>query len=785
MLRILFLFNVIAIYTSVKAQNYVPELNDAKFKIKNAIEIKAYSFPLKDIRLLDSPFKHAMDLDGKWLLSLEPDRFLHRFRKNAGLEPKAAIYGGWETESLSGHSLGHYLSACSMMYAATGNKEFLEKINYIVDELAICQDKRATGYVGAIPNEDTLFAKLSRGDIKSGGFDLNGGWSPWYTVHKVIAGLIDSYLYADNEKALKIAVKIGDWVCNTLKNLNEAQFQKMLDCEHGGMNEVLINLYAITANKKFLELSLRFHHKAILDPLENLQDKLANKHSNTQIPKIIGCARRYELTASKSDSIISQFFWSTLINNHSYVTGSNSFSEYLGEPGKLNNRLGNSTAETCNTYNLLKLTSHLFARNPQAKYTDYYERALYNHILASQNPDNGMLIYFLPLGQGCVKTYSDRTESFWCCVGSGFENHSKYGEEIYSQGNDGSLYINLFIPSVLNWKERNLTLTQNTEFPNAETSHLTIDCNRAEKFNLRIRYPYWVKQGMTVKVNGKPIKIETTSSSYITIERLWKKGDYIDIIFPMSLRLESMPDNKNRAAIMYGPLVLAGYLGSVAPDPVKGVPVFVSENKALNEWIIPIPGKASSFRTSGVGRDSDVVLYPLYKMKNEYYNVYWDFFNQAGWNEHRKAYEAEKERLRVLDAKTIDYLAIAEMKPERDHNLKEVNSRTGENMGKNWRAAYSGGFFSFDMKVIPKEQLVFSVTYWGSDSGNREFEILLDDTVIASQKLERNIPEKFFDVNYPIPSPLIDNKEKVRITFRPLTGKTAGPVYGCRMMKEK
>ena len=639
--------------------------------------------------------------------------------------------------------------------------------------------------MGGVPNEDTIFAQVARSEIRSAGFDLNGGWVPWYTLHKILAGLLDAYLYTDNYKALSIALKIGDWACNTLKCLNEDQFQKMLACEHGGMNEVLVNLFAFSGNEKYLVLSKRFHHKAILDPLSSQEDKLANRHSNTQIPKIIGCARRYELTANPTDSIISQFFWSTLIHNHSYVSGSNSFSEYLGEPGKLSNRLGNSTAETCNTYNMLKLTRHLFARNPQAEYADYYERALYNHILASQNPDDGMVIYFLPLGQGCMKTYSDQTESFWCCVGSGFENHSKYAEGIYSQGNEGSLYVNLFIPSVLNWKERNLFIRQETNFPDAENSRITIDCEKAQKFSIHIRYPYWVSQGMSVKINGKAIKIETKPSSYITITREWKKGDYIDLNLPMSFRLECMPDNPDRCAIMYGPLVMAGNLGFNRPDAVKGVPVFVVDNKPLNDWIKAVPDKACTFITKGAGRDSDVILNPLFRMKNEYYNVYWDFFSEAGWIDYQKAYIAEKERLKALDEKTIDYLAIAEMQPERDHNLQSENSRTGENMGKNWRTAYTGGYFSFEMKVIPEEKMAFSVTYWGNDEGNREFEILLDDHIIATQKLEKNNPDKFFDVDYPVPLTLTKSKVKVKITFRPVIGKIAGSIYGCRMMKEK
>lgn len=374
-------------------------------KIRPVIPIQAYSFDLRDVQLLDGVFKDAQGRDVKYMLQLEPDRLLHRFRLYAGLQPKAPVYTGWESETLSGHTLGHYLSACAMHYAATGDKQFKDRVDYMVEELARCQQARKTGYVGSIPGEDSVWVDVSRGNIRSAGFDLNGVWSPWYNLHKTFAGLIDAYLYADNQKALDVVVKFSDWADNLTKQLTEEQLQKMLACEFGGMNDALANVYAITGDKKYLETSNRFYHKAIMDPLSRKEDILSGKHSNTQIPKIIGSARLYELTGDEKDKTIADFFWNTVVSDHTYVNGGNSEYEYLSEPGKLANHLSNNTAETCNTYNMLKLTRHLFAWNPTATSGDYYERALFNHILASQN-DEGMMCYFMPMRMGAKKEFS-------------------------------------------------------------------------------------------------------------------------------------------------------------------------------------------------------------------------------------------------------------------------------------------------------------------------------------------------------------------------------------------
>lgn len=325
-------------------QSYLPERHDNKTKIRPVAELKAYAFNLAAVQLLDgSPFRQALKADSGYILALKPDRLLYRFYKNAGLAPKDSIYGGWENAGLSGHTLGHYLSACAMMYASTDNKAFKDRINYIVHELAKCQAARETGYVGAIPNEDSLWYKVQHGIIKSGGFDLNGAWSPWYTVHKIMAGLVDAYLYAGNKQALKIVTRIADWTGTIISGLTNEQRQKMLRCEYGGMNDVLATLYSLSGQKKYLDLSYQFYDDFVMQPLaEGKEDPLAGKHSNTNIPKLIGSARQYELTNNNADHTIASRGWNILVHGHTYVNGGNGNYEYLGAANKLNDALSDN-----------------------------------------------------------------------------------------------------------------------------------------------------------------------------------------------------------------------------------------------------------------------------------------------------------------------------------------------------------------------------------------------------------------------------------------------------------
>lgn len=768
---------------SATAQSYLPEKNNTKIKVKPNVDVQTYAFNLADVRLLEgSPFKNAMDRDAAYLLTIEPDRLLHRFYSNAGLKPKADVYGGWESDGLSGHTLGHYLSACAMMYASTGDIRFKERTNYIVSELAICQQARKTGYVGAIPKEDSVFWKLQHGIIKSSGFDLNGSWSPWYTVHKIMAGLTDAYLLTDNAQALTVVTKMADWTGVILKDLNEDQLEQMRKCEYGGMNDILVHLYELTGTKAYLDLSYKFHDKFILEQLSHRVDALQGKHSNTNVPKAIGCARRYEHTGAESDKVIASFFWDTIVKHYTYAIGGNSNYEYLGEPDKLSDKLSDNTCETCNTYNMLKLTRYLFSWKPAAEYADYYERALYNHILASQNPQTGMMCYFVPLRMGTKKEFSDPFNTFTCCVGSGMENHSKYTESIYLEGKDGSLYVNLFIPSELNWRSNNITIRQETKFPESNQVSFSVKASAPKNMKLRIRQPKWSAPAV-ITINNQPGSAKQDEAGYWVINRTWGVDDKVQVTFSMDLHTESMPDNANRIALLYGPVVMAGQLGNTMPDPIFGTTVLLTDNHQVKDWIKPVANEPLSFQTNSVARPNDVKLIPFYKTYDQYFNVYWDYFTSAEWTSRQAAYEAEKKRQFEIEQRTIDIIRIGEMQPERDHNLKaSEKSYVSDALGRMGREVRSGGFFSFDMKVQSGVASNLLCTYIGDDA-KRGFDLMVNDVKIATQELNGGTTGRFFDVEYPIPDQLLQGKTSVVIRVQAHNGKTAGRVFGCRIVK--
>jgi len=611
----------------------------ARLRVKPMGRLAARPFALERVRLLDGPFKAAQHRDLAYLLRVEPDRLLAGFRKEAGLEPKAPSYGGWESEGLAGHSLGHYLSACSMAYAITGNERFSARVRYIVSQLAECQQAHGDGYLAAIPGGKPALERLARGEIESKGFSLNGLWSPWYTIHKQLAGLIDAWRYCGDQQALAIACRLADWIHRLTADLTAQQWQQMLACEYGGINESLVELYAITGQTRYLTLSQRFHDLAVLGPLAEGRDPLPGRHANTQIPKLTGAARRYEIAGYQPDRRIAEFFWETVVSHHTYVTGGNSEKEYFGPPDKLNDRLSHKTTETCNTYNMLKLTRHLFAWRPSVHYMDYYERALYNHILASQDPESGGVCYFVPLAAGCAKRYSTPLDDFTCCHGTGMENHLRYNETIYFH-DDRGLYVNLFIPSELNWPERGLKLRMTTAFPEQSRVRLELECGRPERLAVRIRSPGWAHQAPVLRVNGRQVQAGARPGTFASVERTWHSGDVIEMELPMKVRLEAMPDNPRRVAFFYGPVLLAGDLGpeeapageeklqeegpSPGQPPALAVPVLHPGEKPVEEWLETLSLRPLRFRTAGIARPADVSLRPFYEMHHRRYIVYWD-----------------------------------------------------------------------------------------------------------------------------------------------------------------
>lgn len=751
------------------------------------VSFKVIPFQLEDIKLLDGPFKHATELNIQSLLNYEPDRFLAKFRSEAGLVSKAKPYGGWEAMTIAGHSLGHYLSACALMYQSTGDQRFLDRVNYIVAELDTCQQADGNGYIGAFPNGKRILEdEVAKGNIRAQGFDLNGIWVPFYTEHKVMAGLFEAYDLCGNQKALEINKRFADWLFSIVSGLNEEQIQKMLHCEHGGINESLAELYAKTGYEKYLEMSRIFHHKAILDPLSNGVDILPGKHANTQIPKLVGLARRYELTGDSTDRKTAEFFWDRVVNHHSYVTGGHCNHEYFGPPDTLRNQLSDETTETCNVYNMLKLSEHLFEWEASPEVADFYERALFNHILSSQHPETGLVIYNLSLEMGGHKEYLD-PESFTCCSGSGMENHSKYGKNIFFHNND-ELFVSQFIAAELNWKEKRLKVRQETEFPNKQASKLIISCEETVPLTIQIRYPKWAVNGMEIKVNGKIKHVKEKPGSFVGITRYWKDGDIVEINFPFSLRLESMPDDSSRVAIFYGPLVLAGDLGAendsnrFNPD---FVPVIMTENQNPNIWLKLIEGKTNTFETQNVGRPREIEFKPFYATHNRSYSVYFDMFSEKGWEDHQQEYLQKLELKKQLEAATIDFFQPGEMQPEREHNFKDSKTWTGENKNRKFREVDRGGWFSCEMKINKNEPADLVVEYWGGYTGSKTFDILVNDIKIATENISNKKPGEFFDATYEIPQNVLAGKSNITVKFLPHEGHRAGPVFGVRTVKRK
>lgn len=759
-------------------------------------------FALSQVELLDSPFRAAMERNATYLLSLDADRLLHNTLQYAGMKPKAPLYGGWEARGIAGHTLGHYLTAISQQYAATGDARFKKRIHTIIGEMATAQKVYGDGYIGALPPlELKTMRDFKKGIVEpSSDFNFKGGaWVPWYTQHKILAGLKDAWVLGKNAQAKDVTLKLADWVDDITRPLSQEQLQKMLQVEHGGMEETLAEIYALTGDKKYLETAKRFHHDAIMQPLLAGRDELTGKHANTQIPKVIGEAQLYQVAGDEDGRKIAENFWNEVVHHHTYAIGGNSESEHFGLADELANHLGPATAETCNTYNMLKLTRHLFEWQPKAEYFDFYERALYNHILASQEPKQGMFTYFMSLKPGHFKTYSTPEDSFWCCVGSGMENHTKYNESIYFHGAD-DLYVNLFIPSRLNWQKKGLTVEQQTSYPSTNTTELRFTAQTPVELGLKIRAPQWATGGLKFELNGQPLAVSSTPGSYSEVKRTWKTGDRLQITIPMAVRSEATPDDSNTQAFIYGPVVLAGDFG---PAPQGGrVPYAVDQGDNFNKPVADVPLLVSAapdvaaqiqranstdlvFRTNIADGNQAVTLRPFNEIFTNYNTVYWDVLTPAQYAERRVTIEAEKARQQALAARTVDDYRPGEQQSEVDHKQLGENSGAGDWQNRKYRHAENGGWFSIEQKVAPDAPVELLVTYWGGESGARTFDITVDGKQIATQTLNQDKPGAFFEKTYAIPAELTRGKQKVTVRFQAQPGNVAGGVFGIKTLRQK
>ncbi|MFZ4559870.1 MAG: beta-L-arabinofuranosidase domain-containing protein [Saprospiraceae bacterium] len=744
------------------------------------INFKAVPFNLEDVQLLPGPYLRAMELDMQSTLAYEPDRLLAKFRKEAGLAPKAEHYHGWEDETISGHTLGHYLSACAHLYKSSGDIRFLEQVRYVVQELAECQDVDGSGYVAAIPNGKRILGEeVASGNIKAQAFYLNGLWAPFYNLHKTMAGLRDAFRLCGNRQALVVEKRLADWIYAMVSRMTAEQVQTMLSCEHGGMNEVLADLHADTGEDRYMELSDKFFHKAVLDPLVKGEDVLSGLHANTQVPKLIGLARRYELSANENERQAAWFFWDRVVYHHSYTTGGHGNHEYFGAPDKLRDRLSDETTETCNVYNMLKLTQRLFMQEATPELADYTERALLNHILSSQHPQDGRVIYNLSLEMGGRKTYQNPLD-FTCCIGSGMENHSKYNGDIYYHS-ENTLFINQFIASELNWREKGVVIRQETSFPEQQKTSLVFRCQKPVDLKLKIRYPKWLKSGqLYIRINGRKIAAPGNPGSYVELFSQWKNGDRVDIDLPFELRLDPMPDDPNRVAICYGPLVLAGDLGPEdVPNPYdrEFVPVLKTTERNPARWLAPVEGQPNTFQSRGIGYPRDVTLRPFYQTHNRRYSVYWDIMSEETWKKREEEYLKNQVYKKLLEEKSVDHLVFGDERMETLHQLNGSGSNVGRHQDRSYRQAERGGWFSCRLKTDPESPMMLEAEYWGGFTGSKTFDILVDGQKVATEDISGKAEGRFLQVKYPLPPALTLGKREVEVRFEPHSGHRAGPVF--------
>lgn len=769
---------------------------------------KLYSneFPLSDVTLLDGPFKQARDLNLQVLLKYDVDRMLAPYRKEAGLTEKAKTYPNWD--GLDGHIAGHYLTAMALYYASTGNAECKKRMDYMLSELKVCYDANiqnnaewGVGYIGGFPGSKKIWPAFKKGDFGP----YLAAWAPFYNLHKMYAGLRDVWVYCGYEDAKDLFLKFCDWGIDVTAALSDAQMQTMLNMEHGGMDEMYADAYQMTGNAKYLTAAKRYAHNMLLDPMSKGIDNLDNKHANTQIPKVVGFERIAEVSNDASYHKASVYFWENVTTKRSLAFGGNSRREHFPSVEACFDYVNDADGpESCNSNNMLKLTENLFRANPQAKYVDYYERTLYNHILSTQHPDHGGYVYFTTARPRHYRIYSAPNEAMWCCVGTGMENHGKYNQFIYTHSKD-SLFLNLFVASTLQWKEKKIAFKQETTFPYEEQSKLTVTEGSA-KFKMLVRYPSWVREGaLKITVNGKNVAYTEKPSSFVCIDRTWKKGDVVEIKLPMHNTVETMPNVSQYIAFMHGPILLGAKTGTedlrglIANDsrfgqypggaklPIDKAPILVNDNiQKLADKLVPVAGKPLQFTINAqmLNPIAGITLEPFYKIHDARYMMYWMALTTTGYKSYMDSISILENEKMELQKRSLDFVAPGEQQPETDHSMERLNSNTGNTMNEFWRDANREGFFSYKLKTNKETALSLMVRYWGAETGRRSFDIFIDDQKLVTENLtDKWKQNKFINMEYVIPEAMLVGKESVRVKFQALPGNNAGKVYFVRMLK--
>ncbi len=741
---------------------------------------KVSAVPLQDVRLKPSLFLDSLQTNRRYLFELEPDRLLHNFLQYAGLPPKGEVYGGWEGDTIAGHTLGHYLSALSKLYAQTGDAEVKQRIDYIVAELARAQAKDKDGYVGGftrkndkgeIENGKVVFEEVRRGIIKGSAFNLNGSWSPLYTEHKLFAGLLDADALAGNRQAMQVLVPVAGYFAGVFDALSHAQMQQLLDSEFGGLNESYIELGARTGEQRWIDIGKRLRHEKIIDPTIAGKDDLPHRHANTQVPKFIGEARQFEVAGDADSAAAARFFWETVTQHYSYVIGGNADREYFQAPDTIAAFLTEQTCEHCNSYNMLKLTRHLYQWTPQARYFDYYERTLHNHTMAAQHPATGMFTYMTPMIAGGERGFSDKFDSFWCCVGSGMEAHAQFGDSIYWQ--DGqSLYVNLYIPSVLDWKAGDFALELDSGVPDNGRVRLQVTRAGAKApRRLLLRIPGWSEGRYALSLNGRKVSGKQVDG-YVLLERTWKAGDVVALELETPLRLEHAAGDPDTVVVMRGPLALAADLGPVSEPYDQPDPALVADVSPLSGFTeLPQPGRFLSSTT----QPPALQFVPFYSQYDRRSALYFKRMDSQAWATEAARRQRDQAEHAALLASAVDMIQFGDEASEKAHKLSSDTSFGGAYRRQKCRDVRGKGFVEFEMKGSDKP-LALRLRFWGSDKGR--FNILVDGKLAVEVKVERGQVIDFVDHDYPLPPDLTKGKARLRLRFDPQHGDTAGPLFG-------
>jgi len=759
-------------------------------------------FSLNDVTLLNGPFKTACELNQETLLKYDVDRLLAPFLKEAGLTPKGSSYSNWNNGttggSLDGHVGGHYLSALAMTWSVTQDSRIKQKLDYMIEELRQCQNKNGNGYVGGVLQGMALWERIKNGDLST----LGSYWVPWYNLHKIYAGLRDAWIYAQNDQAKEMFLSLCDWGLTIIEKLTDEKMEEMLNTEFGGMNEVYADAYEITRDIKYLNAAKRFSHKWLLDSMANQIDNLNGSHANTQVPKVVGYSRVALLDKDDQFKKASDYFWDRVVNFRSVAFGGNSRNERFRD--SLENYLYLEWVqgpETCNTYNMLKLTENLFMAKPQAKHADYYERALYNHILSTQNPQTGGYVYFTPLRPEHYRVYSTSDLDMWCCVGTGMENHAKYGAFIYANAGN-ALYVNLFVSSELNWGTKGAIITQTTNFPDEETSSIKVTVDSPTRFAMRIRYPWWVGQGgMQVNIGGKNYAAKAKPDSYIEIDRTWKNGDTVEIIMPMDIYVEHIENVNGVLAIMRGPILLCAETetesglrihgdGSRMGQEANGKqislnnsPVIIGEPEEILEKLKAMQEQNDgTFKVPGLSSDGDVVLKPFFRLHDSRYMMYWMYMTEEEYTILSQGGDPSAE----LHNRTVDRVMPAEQQSEAEHNLQTSGyASTGMMNGEYYRMTReAAGWFQYRMSTEGRTDLTLLVRYWGNEVGARTFDINIDGTKLVTENTSGKWKkDEFVNVEYAIPANLLTGKTTITVRFVTSGSNYTGGIYGIRLLK--